>query len=194
MRRAARPTPQTATPSDEALAARAADGDEQALVELVGRWQDAIVRLAYRLTGDRETARDVRQMTLQRLLRSIASFEGRARFSTWLHRIVVNLCRDVQRGRRDEPLLATDAALQGPAGIEERLEPCPDGAPETARSIARQVLALPAREREVVVLRHYHDLSFPAIAEILGAPETTVKSRLARGLERLRERLLDLQP
>jgi RNA polymerase sigma-70 factor, ECF subfamily len=64
---------------------------------------------------------------------------------------------------------------------------------ELAGIVARAVLELPCGEREVVVLRHYHDLPFPAIAEILGAPVTTVKSRMTRGLTLLRTRLATLE-
>ena len=64
---------------------------------------------------------------------------------------------------------------------------------EMAQIVARAVLELPPSEREVVVLRHYHDLSFPNIAEILGSPVTTVKSRMARGLTLLRTRLAALE-
>ena len=64
---------------------------------------------------------------------------------------------------------------------------------ETAERVAEAVLSLPPKAREVVVLRHYHDLAFPAIAEIVGAPVTTIKSRMTKGLKLLHTRLADLR-
>ena len=173
---------------DEELVRRFGDGDESAFEELVGRFGDGLLALGLRLLGNREEALEIRQMAFVTTYRKAGTFEGRARFSTWLHRVALNLCRDRLRERARA---AGRTATETPGELESEA-PAPEivaARGERARSVAAAVLALPPDEREVVVLRHYHDLSFPAIAEILGAPVTTVKSRMTRGLERLRPRL-----
>jgi RNA polymerase sigma-70 factor (ECF subfamily) len=178
-------------PSDEELIRRFRHGDERAFEDLAQRWDAAILRLAYRLTGDLEEARDVRQMALVKTYRALPAFNGHARPTTWLYRVVLNLCRD--RHRRSAARRRMLDAAAGHAGAE-----VDDAAPgvergEVARRVAEAIAGLPAREREVVVLRHYHDLPFAGIAELVGAPVTTVKSRMLRALEHLRARLKDLQ-
>jgi RNA polymerase sigma-70 factor (ECF subfamily) len=178
---------------DEELVLRFQGGDESAFEAMVARWNEPILQLATRLTGDLEEAKDVRQMALLKTYQGIRSFEGRARFSTWIYRVVLNLCRDRKRG--------ADARARVEAAVRERegdylLEETGFHLArdrELAQIVARAVLELPSSEREVVVLRHYHELPFPTIAEILGAPVTTVKSRMSRGLDLLRTRLAALE-
>lgn len=189
-------------PSDEELVRRFGLGDATAFDEVVARWNTPLFRLAYRLTGDRDAARDVRQMALIQTYRGLARFRDGARLSTWLYRVVLNLCRD--RHRREEARArAMDRAIERAIdGEHHRFTHLNGHAPSAEREsaerevverVADAVLALPAKEREVVVLRHYHDLAFPAIAEIVGSPVTTVKSRMTRGLGLLRTRLADLR-
>jgi RNA polymerase sigma-70 factor (ECF subfamily) len=197
-------------PADEELVLRARRGDSSAFETVVARWNEPILALASRLTGDLEEAQDLRQMALLKLYQGMQDFEGRSRFSTWIYRMVLNLCRDRARARAsrlrafaglvNERLGRTSAVGGSPGGNGSAVEPAleetgfhaADGR-EVAQLVAHAVLSLPAVEREVVVLRHYHDLSFPAIAEILGDPVTTVKSRMSRGLSMLRTRLAHLE-
>ena len=97
-------------------------------------------------------------------------------------------CRRAARERAQDTSARNGRAVEvtSPASLAE--------AGDTAQRVARAVHALPQREREVLVLRHYHDLSFPEVAAVLDLPATTVKSRLARGLERLRIPLQELEP
>lgn len=197
--------------ADEELVLRARRGDATAFEVVVERWNEPILTLASRLTGDHEEAQDVRQLALLKVYQGMERFEGRSRFSTWIYRLVLNLCRDRARQRATHQRLLASAADeqherirpvrtkeaqngrgQSEPALEETGFHVADGR-EVARLVARAVLSLPAVEREVVVLRHYHDLSFPAIAEILGDPVTTVKSRMARGLSQLRTRLAHLE-
>jgi RNA polymerase sigma-70 factor (ECF subfamily) len=180
-------------PSDEELVLRCRGGDASAFEAMVARWNEPILQLATRITGDLEEAKDIRQMALIKTYQGIASFEGRSRFSTWIYRVVLNLCRDKKRGE------AVRARVEGSVREKEGdylLEETGFHVArdrELAQIVARAVLELPASEREVVVLRHYHELPFPTIAEILGSPVTTVKSRMSRGLTLLRARLAALE-
>lgn len=186
-------------PPEEELPSLHAQGDGRAFEALVRRHGGAMLRLAYRLTGDLEAARDVRQSALVSAHHALAAFDGRARLSTWLHRLVVNASRDEgrrARARGDAQARAVrDTGSRGNGRAEDRASPARLAeAAEASRRVARAVAALPEREREVVVLRHYGELPFTEVAAVVGAPVTTVKSRMARGMARLRTLLKDLQP
>jgi RNA polymerase sigma-70 factor (ECF subfamily) len=179
---------------DEELVHRFQGGDPTAFEAMVARWNEPILQLATRLTGDLEEAKDIRQMALLKTYQGLAGFQGRARFSTWIYRVVLNLCRDKKRSAdvRTRTLEGSLRERDGDYVLEETgFHVARDR--ELARIVAAAVLELPAAEREVVVLRHYHELGFPAIAEILGSPVTTVKSRMTRGLDLLRTRLATLE-
>ena len=181
-------------PTDEDLVQRFRSGHESAFEAMVVRWNEPILQLATRLTGDLEEAKDVRQMALIKTYQNLKGFEGRARLSTWIWRVVINLCRDRKRSDsvRSRTLERSVREKDGDYVLEETgFHVARDR--ELAEIVAEAVLALPPAEREVLVLRHYHDLGFPAIAEILGAPVTTVKSRMTRGLTLLRARLAKLE-
>ncbi len=179
--------------SEDELLRRFRGGDESAFEGVAVRFHPELLQLAYRMTGDREEAREIGQLALLRAHETLTSFRGGARLSTWLYRVVLNLCRDRHRKRTaNEDRLALLAPLEPPRSRSEvpaeRAEER-----ELAERVAVAVRALPPLEREVVVLRHYHDLSFAEIGLIQGAPATTVKSRMTKGLCLLRGRLKDLE-
>lgn len=180
-------------PSDDDLIARFRGGDVRAFEQLVRRWDRRVYGLAYRVVGDVEEAGDVRQTAFLRAYGALESFNGQAAFSTWLYRVVLNLCRDRLRSRR---VRARHAEVMS----AHRGEACHEAGPsdgaceqrELSREVAKAVAALPQTEREVVVLRHYQGLTFGRIAEVLGTPVSTVKSRMSRALGSLRSRLKDV--
>ncbi|MEM7306963.1 MAG: sigma-70 family RNA polymerase sigma factor [Planctomycetota bacterium] len=178
-------------PSEEELIRRFQGGDEEAFGALVERWAADLLRLAWRLTGRPEDAHDLRQQVLVQAWTALSSYRGKARPRTWLYRIALNLWRDRLRGesRRERLLDAArerlDAAGASPAADPEAVL----GDREEAARVADAVLSLPPEVREVVVLRHYHDLPFQDVARLVGAPVTTVQARMARGLAALRARL-----
>ena len=185
----------TAHTSDEELVRRFQGGDEHAFEDLVGRWNEPLLQLAYRLTGDLDAARDLRQMALLQTYKRLDTFRGDARLSTWLYRVMLNLSRDRHRSLAADERLKNGIRRDSERHNGHRVVPPADQAlirEEVVERVSRAVLALPTSEREVVVLRQYHELPFPAIAEVLGAPVTTVKSRMARGMQMLRSRLLGL--
>jgi len=160
--------------TDEALAARVAEGDELALRELLRRYERPLVGFLYRQTGGRDVE-DLYQETWLRVVRSAPRFDAARRFSTWLFQIAVNLCRDWHRRPPPEPHVGSD---DEPAGAQlERSEAALDAA-----HLLRQ---LSEAQREVVVLRYYHDLSEDAVAKILDIPLGTVKSRMHQALARM---------
>ena len=179
--------------TDEELVALATAGDSDSFNQLIVRWERSIFALAFRVLGREEDARDVCQETFLRAFRGIKAFKGQSKFSSWLYRIALNLCRDwIRRERRSATL----------APLDEETEPAPPpgaAVPETAedravrrdlrRVINRAMSALSDDQRITIVLKEYHGLTFREIADLQGCPLSTVKTRLYQGLGVLRRRL-----
>ena len=161
--------------------------------QLVIRWERPIYGLAYRVIGREEDARDVVQETFLRAFRSIGGFKGQAKFSSWLYRIALNLCRDWMRKQRRTPV------LQAPEGVDV-IEMAADLGPSESMEdlVARNVLSqavsramnvLSDDQRAAIILKEYQGLTFQEIADLLGCPLSTVKTRLYQGLLVLRREL-----
>ncbi len=182
--------------SDEALMLQLQTGDLLSFDTLVKRWEKPLLNYCYRMVNDVALAEDLRQEVFLRIYRSTKTYRPTAQFSTWMYRIATNLCLDIlakQRRRKETPI---DAYLESESdGFDERLID-PSGAPDAVvlkkeiKDRVRSALArLPENQRVVVTLRHYNDMKFHEIAEILECPISTVKSRMAAGLERLSKML-----
>ena len=181
------------TRTDEELVARSIDGDTDSFNQLVLRWERPIYALAYRVIGREEEARDVVKETVLRAFRGIKNFRGRAKFSSWVYRIALNLCRDWIRRERRAPIQATPegidlvelAAEQGPVESIETLV-----ARHDLSKIVEQAMALlPDEQRTAIILKEYHGMTFQEIADLQGCPLSTVKTRLYQGLTVLRRHL-----
>lgn len=179
--------------TDEELVALATDGDTDAFNQLVVRWERPIHALAYRVLGRDEDARDVSQEAFLRAFRGLKGFKGQAKFSSWLYRIALNLCRDwLRRERRS-------GVAQPPEGFEFNDQGIVDPIGETAedlivrrdlgRAVSKVMATLPDEQRTVIVLKEYHGLTFREIADLIGCPLSTVKTRLYQGLNVLRRQL-----
>ena len=175
--------------TDEQLVEAFQNGDASAFDTLLGRWDVKIRGAIYRLVGPNEDVRDLCQETFLKAYRGLGSFKKEARFSSWLYQIAVNACRDRQRRRRGRTLVsldeldASDVRLPVASAIE-----VVEGR-DLSRLLAAAVEALPAEQREVIVLKEYEGLTFLEIADALDLPISTVKTRLYRGLGQLRQRL-----
>ena len=172
---------------DLALVAKARAGDRPALDVLVERHAPRVNRLAAQLMGDLEDARDAAQDSLLKLCTRLRQFRGDAQFSTWLHRLVVNTCRDHQersRVRSAEPL----DDREEPAG--EDLDPARATMLHDLRAdLAAGLARLSADQRSVVLLRDALGLSYEEIARAASMPVGTAKCYVHRGRARLREGL-----
>lgn len=182
--------------SDEQVAEAAAAGDADAFAELVRRWETRIHRLAYGMLGDAEDARDATQETFLAAYRNLASFRGEARVSTWLHRIAVNQCITRQRRRmvRPEAQFADDEIetlnlSHVSSGAREFAPAIVVEEDQRAAAVRRAVATLAPEFREVIVLKEFEELTFQQIADTLGLPLSTIKSRLYTALKQLRSKL-----
>jgi RNA polymerase sigma-70 factor, ECF subfamily len=174
--------------SDPVLVARAKAGDRAALDALCARHAPRVERLARHLLRDPEDARDAAQEALAKLCVRLAQFRGDAQFSTWLHRLVVNTCRDAaerQRSRTHEPL--DDDLRAGPSGDPVRAA----GMSELRRELCDSLAEISEREAQVIVLKDALGYSFEEIAEAAGMPVGTAKCHAHRGRNRMRARLED---
>ena len=163
-------------------------GGMACLGELSRRHRERVRHLAYRLLGQWDDADDVAQEALLRVQRAAAAYQPTARFTTWLHRIVVNLCRDVQR-RRARQAQRLDAVAPP---VDDDATPALE-ADETARRVADAVAQLAPRQRTALILHRYEGLSHQQIAEVTGDSPAAVESLLVRAYARLRRELADLQ-
>ena len=179
--------------TDEELVALSIGGDVDSFNQLVLRWERPNFALAYRVIGREEEARDVVQETFLRAFRGIGNFRGQAKFSSWVYRIALNLCRDWIRRERRAPILPTPegvdvielAAEQGPVESIEDLVARND----ISKVVADLMTRLPEEQRTAIVLKEYHGMTFQEIAELQGCPLSTVKTRLYQGLSVLRRHL-----
>lgn len=179
--------------TDEELVEKSIAGDLDSFNQLVQRWERPIYALAYRTIGREEEARDVVQEAFLRAFRALPGFKGQAKFSSWLYRITLNLCRDwMRRERRTPELQAPEgvdvielAAEQGPVESVEDLVSRRD----LSRRVARAMRALSEEQRTAIVLKEYQGLTFQEISDLLGIPLSTVKTRLYQGLHVLRREL-----
>jgi RNA polymerase sigma-70 factor (ECF subfamily) len=174
---------------DGALVAAAQGGDRSSLDQLLRRHYDRVFAVCRRVTGHEADAADAAQEAMIAIVRGVAKFDGRSTFSTWVYRIATNASLDELRRRRRRPLPGIDgAAHQGEraddAGAIEHADPDSGVRLESIgdRLLLDQALAALAEDfRLPVVLRDVGDLDYAEIAEVLGVPIGTVKSRIARG-------------
>ncbi len=171
--------PQEASLSDDALLVLYANGDSRAAAELMQRLAPRSFGVAMRVLGNAAEAEDVTQEAMMRLWRMAPDWEpGQAKVSTWLYRVVMNLCIDLKRRQRG-----------GHIDLDAIPEP-PDparSAPEHLQELARQdalqqaLMQLPERQRQAVVLRHIEELTNPEISGIMEISVEAVESLTARG-------------
>ncbi len=170
-------------PNDDAsLVARCLKGEPAAFEPLVTRYERVLFSVALRLVGDYEDARDATQNAFIRAYEHLETFDPQRRFFSWIYRIVVNECLNLRRSRHpNEPLADT---MVTPGGAFEGVE-----AAEMSDRIQAALATLTEEYREVVILRHFVDLSYEEISDVLGVPDKTVKSRLFSARKRLAELL-----
>ena len=152
---------------------------------MVREYQNPLYSFIIRIVENRETADDIFQETWVRVIRHIGSFRGDARFSTWLFQIALNQCRNAMRKQSRRSFVDIEDVAQSLA-----VDPDVDADQIVMAGKVKKMLAgMPAKMREVIVLRYYHDKSEQEIAAVIGKPLGTVKSRLHRATHMLREKM-----
>lgn len=179
--------------TDEELVALATGGDADSFNQLIQRWERPIYALAYRVIGRQEEARDVCQETFLRAYRSLPGFKGEAKFSSWVYRIALNLCRDWMRKQKRTPVVQAPEGvditeLAGEGGPVESIEDLV-GRKRLSAVVGEAMSRLPEEQRTAIILKEYHGMTFQEIADLQGCPLSTVKTRLYQGLAVLRREL-----
>jgi RNA polymerase sigma-70 factor (ECF subfamily) len=180
------------------LVERARQGEPSAYDALVDLYANRLFGFLFRMTGSRADAEDLLQELFVRVVRMLPRYEHRGNLESWLFRIAANLGRDhIRRVRRRPPMMPllsdsdSEAAGTGPRETARDLDtPSRDlEHQEEADALQRGLAALPEPEREVIMLRHFSDMTFAQIAEIMGTPLGTALARAHRGLARLRKQM-----
>ena len=171
-------------------------GDNDAFGALVDRYQSRVYSLALRMCGNEDDALDLSQEAFLRAWRNLPNFQFESAFSTWLFRLTHNICIDFLRSRKRKAAVSLTVSQDGE---EEAQFDLPDPAPDPEQAllmaedralVAKALAALPAEQREIIVLRAVNGLSYGEIAAILKLQEGTVKSRLSRARAALRNKFL----
>lgn len=180
---------------DRDLVASAVAGHEGGFEELVRRYQRPILAYVYRMVGDYEAALDLTQEIFIKVYSSLARYRSEFKFSTWIYKIAHNCAVDHLRRNsgREQSLISGSESDSYELPIEShRLSPEQESEREERRiEIEGVVRALPAAYRELIILRHSQDLTYEEIVEVTGLPLGTVKNRLFRAREMMREQFLD---
>jgi RNA polymerase sigma-70 factor (ECF subfamily) len=175
--------------AEAALVDRVLAGDTQAFSVIVRRWQGPLINLAWRYCRDRSRAEEMAQEAFVRVWRGLAQWRRESSFSTWLFSVAANVYRNelkriapisIPFDKASEPAqpFLRDAELDGHARDE---------------AVRRAVLALPHKYREPVILFYFHEMDLAAAAATMGIPEGTMKARLSRGRDILRQRFPQLR-
>lgn len=178
--------------SEADLIKRILAGEKQLFAQVIDQFQKPIYNLAYRMTGNREDARDLAQETFLRAFKGLASFDPERPFAPWLYRIATNLCIDHGKKRklRTVPLVMEDSE----GGEMERSiadvgnEPgARTVAKETEAEILAAMMELPEKFRVPLILRHLHHYTYEEIGEVMEIPPGTVKTWIYRGRNQLKD-------
>jgi RNA polymerase sigma-70 factor (ECF subfamily) len=176
-------------PTDEQLAAEAVreGSDGPAFVELIRRHQDRIWRVCYRLMGDAHDAQDAAQEVMVRMFTNRAQFQGRSRYSTWVHGVAIRTCLALRRGRgrRQRRVgYASDEMLANQPGEESTSS--------GLSSDTRQMLdTLDENDRAMLILKHAENYTYDDLAEMFELSTSACKMRVSRAREKLRQQFPD---
>lgn len=188
-----------------------ADIAQSAFAELVRRWQQSVARFLGRMTGRPELVPDLCQEVFLHVCRGASTYRQEGQFSTWLYRIAINVAHDAGRrlrirpdqrtgnkdqesgaGSRESGVGRNGTGADVPSLIPDARSPLPEVAcerRELAEAVSAALAELPEEQRLPLILRHYEGLNFEEIARLTGSPASTIKSRFAAALRRLKTRL-----
>jgi RNA polymerase sigma-70 factor (ECF subfamily) len=192
----------TAETADERhMIEKARDGDLSAFDSLIRRYEDQVFSVAFRLVGNEDDAADVAQEVFLACFRHLKSYRGDSKLSTWLHRITVNMVKNLWSRRKRQGSDVTASLEEGddpddPPPIEMIADPAPNprrlaAGSEIAEVIESKLLEIEPEFREVIVLRFVEGLSYEEIADVTKEPLGTVKSRIFRARRALKDQMQD---
>ncbi len=178
---------------DRLLLLQAKQGNTAAFGEMVRRYQNAVFSVCYRLQGNRQEAEDMSQQTFIRAYQRLYTFEAERPFLPWIRRVAANICLNAMERRRLESVDvdSVEARLRAPP-TDDPVEQAAEQ--DRVERLHAAILALPPAYRAVIELRHFQELSYEEVSEMLNLPLNTVKSHLFRARKLLAEALKDERP
>jgi RNA polymerase sigma-70 factor, ECF subfamily len=204
------PAPVPKPPSDPssnheaelALVAAIRRGDQSAWADLLTRYQDRLYSLCLRMVGNRDMAADLAQDSMIKIIEGLSTYDGRAALSTWIYRVTMNVCLSKLRSEKYRRHASLDAPTARDTASDTYQRPFsserqePEALSRVQRTeerigVAAALLRIPAEQRALLLLRDARGLEYEQIAEVLGVPVGTVKSRLFRARAALRNQLTD---
>jgi RNA polymerase sigma-70 factor (ECF subfamily) len=180
---------------DEDLMVQYQAGEVRAFEILLSRHKKPVFNFILRFVGDRETAEDLLQETFMRVIKGAEAYKRQAKFTTWLYTIARNLCVDQTRRRKHRRHASLDAPMSASEDSGTLMDVIPGSEMASDRksvnkelheTMQRAIAGLSEEQREVFLMREFLDLPFKQIADVVGVPENTVKSRMRYALEKLR--------
>ena len=179
--------------NENILIKRAVKGDNTAFETLMEKYMGVIYNIALRMSASRDDADDMTQEIMLKIFRSIASFKGNSKFSTWIYRVAVNTCLDELKKKKNKTVLSLDKEFEdddGTSQIELKDDrPLPEAVAEQRElkdMVAAAITHLSDEHRAVIVLRDIRGMSYSEIAEIMKCGDGTVKSRISRARAQLK--------
>jgi RNA polymerase sigma-70 factor (ECF subfamily) len=186
--------------ADEDLMVLYQRGEVRAFEVLLTRHRKPVYNFILRFVGDKETAEDLLQEAFMRVIKGAEAYKRQAKFTTWLYTIARNLCVDQTRRRKHRKHASLDAPMDAGDDSGTLLDVIPSSEMASDRrsvnkqlheTMQRAIEALSEEQREVFLMREFLDMPFRQIADVVGVPENTVKSRMRYALEKLRLELDD---
>ncbi len=179
---------------EKELLEKSKNGDIEAFEKLIERYQKKVFNMAFRIIGNHDDASELAQEVFIRIFKSIKTFKEESSFSTWVYRITTNICLDELRKRKNRKIVYLDDDIKSEDGeMKRQLEdtrPTPEAAAEkneVKRVVESAIQALSDEHRTVIVMRDLQGFSYEEIASIIKCPEGTVKSRINRARQALRD-------
>ncbi len=172
---------------DKELIRQFQSGHIHAFNSLAERWHKPLHRFAQRFFADEDQAADVAQQTLIRAYQKLNQLEKPETFSAWIYRIAKNLCIDQKRKNGRDRLASYDELKSAESTADNTQPERVVEKSELGRLVEKALLAIPAEQRAVIILKEFEGLKFREIAEVMQEPENTVKSRMYYGLKALRK-------
>lgn len=174
------------------LVRKAQNGDMRAFEQLVEQYYPRIYNIALGIMGTQDMAEDASQNALIKMYRSVGSFKFQSKFSTWVYRITTNVCMDELRKNKRKASVSMEDLNQGGVDIKDTAETPEDSliADERGQILHRGIASLKSDHKQIIVLRDINGFSYSEIAEILKCSEGTVKSRISRAREALKNILI----
>jgi RNA polymerase sigma-70 factor (ECF subfamily) len=199
-RRSREGPPMARVNEDLDLVLRSKKGEISAFGELVERYQSLVINFCYKMLGNREDAEDIAQETFLRAFAAIGRFQPRAKFSTWLltiaKNLALNLIRSERRRLKGVDLVGSSEDAQQAVDLAASDNPGPDRVAmqeERAQYVRRALKELSDTHRTIIVLRDFEGVTYEEIARIMGCRKGTVKSRLSRAREHLKQILMSCE-